>query len=220
MPGGGTVAGKRSHLNIPNTKWCIGEVTHLFSFIHGFQNGHVQLFQSRQDADVLPQVRSEVLWGTGRFGIHQNSSAHATLGRCCDLKHHCSAFCCTHRWQRYEFLPESLSMSRLLWGRNTKINVNNSLTQWKLKHSNIPYQQFYIMKRLGFVISLHNFSSLNDLLTIHRSTSVQASLGNHTSRRMLTGHVKDFLKMSHSTSSHGASSCTWCNYLCYNCIIY
>lgn len=34
--------------------------THLFSFIHGLQNGHVEFLQSRQDVDVFPQVRSEV----------------------------------------------------------------------------------------------------------------------------------------------------------------
>lgn len=41
-------------------------ITHLFSFIHGLQNGHVQLFQSRQDVDIFPQMWSEVLWRRGR----------------------------------------------------------------------------------------------------------------------------------------------------------
>jgi len=36
-------------------------ITYFFSFIHGPQNGHIQLFQSRQDIDVFSQMWSKVL---------------------------------------------------------------------------------------------------------------------------------------------------------------
>lgn len=55
-------------------------ITHLFSFIHGLQNGHVQFLQSRQDVDVFPQVWSEVFWEGKKRRSVQHHSAH-TLAR-------------------------------------------------------------------------------------------------------------------------------------------
>lgn len=62
--------------------WCAEVndfITHLFSFIHGLQNGHIQLLQSRQDVDIFSQMWSEVLW--------------RRRGRFCFVKHVQNALC-------------------------------------------------------------------------------------------------------------------------------
>lgn len=45
-----------------------GVFPHLFGFVHGLQDGHVQLLQSRQDVDVLSQIGTKVLWQKRRVG--------------------------------------------------------------------------------------------------------------------------------------------------------
>lgn len=54
---------------------------YLFSFIHGLQNGHVQFLQSRQDADVLSQVRAEIFWKSRKRRSHFSHSDVAQQGR-------------------------------------------------------------------------------------------------------------------------------------------
>lgn len=48
--------------NIQHSEEVKAIVTYLFGFIHGLQNGHIQLFESRQNTDILSHMWNEVLW--------------------------------------------------------------------------------------------------------------------------------------------------------------